>query len=208
MKPRARNAAKGEEAITGSFPGSQTRPPTYPPFPSTCVLQLDRSPAATLPLTTSIFVMAWYEAIATRPPQRQTRQLSGAPLYQSDSQSCCPPFFSCYCLTAAPFPASLSCCPTMAPLPTFLKPRQDTNSLYTAIVLPSQQSGGLPLAFARCSNGLIPAPAYVTSLLLPATQHRSEEPGDETQDVPHHLHRGVKVQRRVASRCTLRSLAW
>ena len=82
----------------------------------------------------------------------------------------------------------LSCCPTMAPLPTFLKPSQDTNSLYTAIVLPSQQSGGLPLAFARCSNGLIPAPAYVTSLLLPATQHQSEEPGDETQDVPHHLY--------------------
>jgi len=86
MKPSARNAAKGEEAITGSFPGSQTRPPTYPPFPSTCVLQLDRSPAATLPLTTSIFVMAWYEAIATRPPLGQTRQLSGPLLCQSDSQ--------------------------------------------------------------------------------------------------------------------------
>ena len=58
----------------------------------------------------------------------------------------------------------------MAPLPTFLKPRQDTNSLYTAIILPSQQSGGLPLAFTRCSNGLIPSPACVTSLLLPAKQ--------------------------------------
>merc|ERR1712130_384026 len=30
--------------------------------------------------------MAWYEAIATRPPLGQPRQLSGALLYKSDSQ--------------------------------------------------------------------------------------------------------------------------
>jgi len=113
-----------------------------PPLPFSQSYKLDRSPAATCPMTTNTLVTVCDKVPAIRQPYEIDSQdnvsiLQSLPSYLTWQQFDTGPSFSSHCLQVL----------QTVPLSTFLKTRQHVNSLHTAVILPFQQRGGchLPL---------------------------------------------------------------
>ena len=102
---------------TGSSPGSHTCPlptPSYQPVSN----QLDRLPAATLTVTTSLLVMAYYNAKAAG-HMRKLKQQQDEDERLKEPHYC--PLSRLLQFGSVPFFLPLPISPTTAPLPTILK---------------------------------------------------------------------------------------
>ena len=128
MKPRVKNGAK---TIIHHRPLSWILDmPTFshPLLISLCN-QLDRSPAAMLPMTTSILRMAWDKAPATSNRTRMTQEIDSQINSHLELLPSPPTLLQ---FDSGPFLQPLSTSSTTAPPSTFLKQGPDANSLPTA----------------------------------------------------------------------------
>ena len=199
-----------EEAISGPCPGSTTRPPYPTPTYGPCwTIQLDPSPAATLPSD------HYHHGDGTRHglgkqdhPLGQTWQTVGAfffPDYigQQLLYSRSPPTLPCYSTTAA----------LLQPLLSYLT--MPYYSLTTVLLSPFLRQCCTPTAFLQMLSYIISNPGVASCLcrifawvripplcphnppLLPAAQHQCGVPEvpvhpriGGASETPHHLHLG------------------
>jgi len=143
------------------------------PLPQPESNQLDRSPAAMLPMTTNILVVVCDKVLVTRQFYEIDHRTTSL-LLQSLPSS--------YTLLQFNTGPVSSHCTSQAttPLSTFPKPRQDANNLLMAVILPFSNRGATTcLCQMHCS--LAPNSTSMTSLLPKATQQHREELQDGTQ---------------------------